>query len=68
MSEIFQHFSLSPFGFNQYIIKELETCNTVTYVQNFRNERIETWREMNVGIEFFKLVVDVLLCFSGREA
>jgi hypothetical protein len=68
MSEIFQHFSLWPLGFNRCIIKELETCNTVTYVQNFRNERIETWGEINLGIEFFKLVVDVLFCFSGREA
>jgi hypothetical protein len=52
-------------------IKELETynCITITYFQNFENGRIETWREItNLGIEFFKIVVDVILCFSGREA
>jgi hypothetical protein len=56
-------------SFHWGLTSELETCNTVTYFQNFRNGRIETWREIpNLGMEFFKIVVDVILCFSGREA
>lgn len=61
-------FCLSSGVFPVYI-KELGTCNTITYFQNFRNGRIETWRVMtNLRMEFFSIVVDVILCFSGREA
>jgi len=58
-------------GFYPVYIQELGTCycNTMTYFQNFRNGRIETWRGItNLRMEFFNIVVDVILCFSGREA